>query len=251
MTHGRADDGSSGHDVDIWWTDDVLPFADAATSLSPTERARADRFHFDHDRQRFVARHAALRTLLSTYAGCPPDALAVETAAHGRPYLAGHDAGIAFNLAHSGNAALYAVSPLPVGVDLEHIRVDLDLPGLVARICSRREQSALAELRDASLTAAFFACWTHKEAICKGDGRGLTLAPSTIDVADAITTGRALADVPGPATVAGWRSTSLALAAGTAGAVAVPAGQRHRLVVRHLSRDAGGDGTRERPAADH
>lgn len=57
------------------------------TLLSPDELARVDRFHFDHDREAFVARRGALRILLSCYAQAQAATLRFDYNAYHKPSL--------------------------------------------------------------------------------------------------------------------------------------------------------------------
>src|SRR4051794_23241609 len=54
--------------------------------LSPTERDRASRFHFDRDRERFIVGRGRLRQLLGLYADEQPDTIRIETRASGKPF---------------------------------------------------------------------------------------------------------------------------------------------------------------------
>src|SRR5262245_6602002 len=68
----------SASDVHVWHTSLVL--ADSlllllTASLSPEERARAERFAFDDARRRFIAAHGMLRTIVSRYVNERPETL--------------------------------------------------------------------------------------------------------------------------------------------------------------------------------
>src|SRR5260221_2430191 len=55
--------------------------------LSPDERARAARFHFERDRQHFTATRALLRTILANYVGAEPAHLIFRYSEKEKPYL--------------------------------------------------------------------------------------------------------------------------------------------------------------------
>src|SRR5882724_5471748 len=62
--------------------------------LSPDERARAARFHFERDRQHFIATRALLRMLLGSYVGSEPPDLVFRYSEKEKPSLdsrASHD----------------------------------------------------------------------------------------------------------------------------------------------------------------
>src|ERR1700722_10873160 len=58
-------------------------------ALSPDEKARADRFHFMNDRNRFVVARGVLRELLGRYLQQNPESLAFSYGPHGKPSLSG------------------------------------------------------------------------------------------------------------------------------------------------------------------
>ena len=97
----------------------------------------------------------------------------VETDSRGKPFSPG---GPCFNLSHSGPLAVLAVSPLPVGADVE-------APGparlSVAERCFLPEE--LAWMEEAP-EERFAFLWTRKEAVMKCCGLGLALPPRSFCV---------------------------------------------------------------------
>jgi 4'-phosphopantetheinyl transferase len=153
--------------------------------LSADESARAARFHFPHDRQRFVAARAFLRIILASYLATDPNALSFSYSKKEKPSLsAAHaDSGVTFNLSHSGGVALFAFTlHREIGVDVEQVRSDSDLEAIARRFFSVEEQTHLAALSAAERVEAFFRCWTRKEAYIKATGDGLSLPLSQFDV---------------------------------------------------------------------
>ena len=164
--------------VDIWRIPltESVDIDPAGGALDATERGRAARFHFDRDRRRFRIAHDALRRVLSDYGCGAPDALEFAHNDQGKPYLKGSK--IRFNLTHSGDLALLAVSPdAEVGVDLEARRAMDDLMGVARIVFHDEEVAALEEIAgDESRHDGFFSCWTRREAYLKGLGLGLGAA---------------------------------------------------------------------------
>ena len=150
---------------------------DLQALLNRDERARALRFRRDGDRERYVVSHAMLRLVLSHYVGAPPAELEFEIEANGKPRLRPMpESNLSFNLAHSGDLALLAISGGPkVGVDLEEIRDDVDVPALANSVLSAAELKVLDETPLERQRALFFRSWVRKEAVLKGCGLGLTL----------------------------------------------------------------------------
>jgi 4'-phosphopantetheinyl transferase len=154
-------------------------------TLTADEQARAGRFYFQRDRQRFIVAHGVLRAILGVYLNRAPKSLSLCYSSHGKPALTRESGGddIRFNMSHSHGAALYAVARCrEVGIDLEFIRGDLDIERIAMRFFSRQEIAALHTLPVDLREYAFFLCWTRKEAYVKARGEGLSLPLDQFDV---------------------------------------------------------------------
>ncbi|HEY3840060.1 MAG TPA: 4'-phosphopantetheinyl transferase superfamily protein [Bryobacteraceae bacterium] len=150
--------------------------------LSPEESGRAARFVFDRDRARYVVAHTALRDILSAYTGDSPTAVALLAAEHGKPHLADHP-DIRFNLSHSSSWAMAAVSlGREVGVDIEWMRPERPTVDIAQRFFAPGEVSELMKIPEEGRAAAFFACWSRKEAYIKARGEGLRIGLDSFEV---------------------------------------------------------------------
>jgi 4'-phosphopantetheinyl transferase len=173
--------------VDVWRVslDASLKAESSPNILSPDEIARAGRFHFDKDRNRFTRCRSALRTLLASYLAIPASEISFQYSDGGKPRLMTerNPQALEFNVSHSGNLALIAVgSKYRLGVDIEKIRDDVDTTALAERFFSPRERTELQALPDHRRVAGFFACWTRKEAFLKATGDGLCFPLSGFSV---------------------------------------------------------------------
>jgi 4'-phosphopantetheinyl transferase len=149
--------------------------------LSPDERARAARFHFARDRDRYVVGRGLLRRLLAGYLGIEPGAVRFRYGAHDKPELAAP--GPAFNVSHSGPVGLFAFVNLgEIGVDVELDREQPDHEQIAERFFSPAEREALRALPAEQRARGFLSCWTRKEAFIKARGDGLSLALDSFDV---------------------------------------------------------------------
>lgn len=134
-------------------------------ALSAEERERALRFLRHEDRLRMIATRASLRRLIGERLRVAPAALRFDAGHYGKLELVG--AGVFFNVSHSGEFALIALSKhWDVGVDIERIDVTADIPGLAAVALTREEGEGI----DA---AGFFERWVAKEATLKAVGLGI------------------------------------------------------------------------------
>ncbi len=147
-----------------------------ASLLSDDERARAARFHFDRDRIAYTIARGALRTLAGRYLGRPPGALGFGYHAKGKPYLLAPDGEwLRFNVSHSGEVAVIGFAPHgEIGVDVERRRAMSDLASLAHTSFSPDEYARFCALPSHEREAAFFRCWSRKEAFIKLTGEGVS-----------------------------------------------------------------------------
>jgi 4'-phosphopantetheinyl transferase len=141
--------------------------------LSAAEQRRADALQRPAVRARYGVARALLRQALARWLDCSPQALAFDTAAGGKPYLA-TPGGYHFNISHSHQRVALALSTTgEVGVDIESRARRARIDALARHYFGEAEQQALQQLGDAERRTRFFQYWTIKEACTKALGRGL------------------------------------------------------------------------------
>jgi 4'-phosphopantetheinyl transferase len=147
-----------------------------AETLSSEERARAARFAFVADKNRFVAAHGYLRALLGSCLAIEPREIAFERTPRGKPRLAAaHGAErLRFNMSTSRDVALYALSlDREVGVDVEYRDAAPVDDRLVAAALPERMRAIVSATPDEGRNDAFYDCWTRVEACGKALGSGI------------------------------------------------------------------------------
>jgi 4'-phosphopantetheinyl transferase len=150
-------------------------------TLEAHELERASRFHFDKHRNHFIVGRGGLRYVLALYLDAKPEEFRFSYGTYGKPALVGER--LRFNVSHSHGMALFAVAAdREVGVDVEHIRADFATEDIARRFFSRLEVAAFNALRKEEQVAAFFRCWTRKEAYIKAIGRGMSEPLDAFDV---------------------------------------------------------------------
>jgi 4'-phosphopantetheinyl transferase len=165
------------------------------------------------------AAHALLRELLTERLGVEPrfgrDPCPSCGGPHGRPSIVGLRGAPQFSLSSTNGAAIVAIAPVPIGVDIERIPDEADALETVTLLhpCERRE---IERAPSGARAASFARIWTRKEAYLKGVGVG-------------VATDLAADDLSGARAPAGWEVLDVAVTAGYAAAVAVRSSPRLSL----------------------
>ena len=206
---------------------------EVSSLLSVEEKQRAGRFSRPDDRSRYIAAHGILRELVGRYLSIAPEVLGFAQNVFGKPRLAlrPDQTKLSFNLAHSGEAMLFALaSDHRVGVDVEQFRTDFDVMELAQSQFSSEEIRKLQAYDPTERTNAFFRCWTRKEAYVKARGEGLSIPLNQFTV------NFGPDELPGvswaaddPLAAARWSMFDLAPAPGYAGAIVIEHPSMHLL----------------------
>lgn len=193
-------------------------------ALTLEERERAARYRVGRPRNDFILTRGMLRSLLAHYAGITPQELSLRYSEYGKPIVDG-TFDLRFNVSHTDGLALIAiVLAREIGIDVEKISAATDARQLAERFFSVRECHFLEYLSGEELQAAFFRCWTRKEAYVKARGEGLSLPLHQFDVSVAPNESRALlATRPDPSEAGRWILQDLPVSHGYVAALAVAA----------------------------
>jgi 4'-phosphopantetheinyl transferase len=193
-----------------------------SASLSTDECERAGRFRVEQPRTDFILTRGALRVLIASYQRMAPQEIKFRYSKFGKPSLEGTRE-LRFNVSHTDGLALLAFARnRELGVDVEHVRTTLDARELAERFFSERERNALEKLTGDDLYAAFYRCWTRKEAYIKAKGEGLSLPLTQFDVSvEADELEALLATRPEPSEAGRWMLRDLNAGHGYAAALAV------------------------------
>lgn len=155
--------------------DQLIPLLDAE------ELARSERLvHLVH-RQRFIAAHGFMRSVLSRYTQQTANDLLFAKGEYGKPRLV-NNAELHFNLSHSQDMAMLAIASEPVGIDIEYMDRKCDWLAIMQRFYTAPEIHKIMSLPCALQQHTFFQVWTRKEAYMKVTGKGLYLSPNEFTV---------------------------------------------------------------------
>lgn len=193
-----------------------------SASLSADERERAARYLVEQPRTDFILTRGTLRALIASYLHKEPQEIRFQYSKFGKPSLEG-SCELRFNVSHTDGLALLAFTrDRELGVDVEHVRPTLDAAKLAERFFSERERRSLEKLNGNDLYAAFYRCWTRKEAYIKARGDGLSLPLSLFDVSvEADELQALLATRPEASEANRWMLRDLNAGSGYAAALAV------------------------------
>lgn len=151
--------------------------------LSNIELERASRFHFKIDSLRYKSTKAISKLVLSKILNATPRDLKFSLNKHGKPELLNNEKNIHFNVSHSGDIGLIAVSDIgPIGIDVEIYRKKMLTEKFARRFFSESEVKDYLALSDEQKEEGFFNCWTRKEAFIKALGLGLAMPLKDFDV---------------------------------------------------------------------
>jgi 4'-phosphopantetheinyl transferase len=156
-------------DVHIW-----LIHSSTQNFLDRDEQKRADKLLSPIHQKRFRDAHNGLREILGKYLHQSPKEIVFDTTTSGKPILKNHPE-LQFNLSHSEELALCAISKNPVGIDIEYLNKEINCLDVAKRFFSDAEYNFLKSMvNPEKLRLEFFKLWTEKEAYLKSQGRGIS-----------------------------------------------------------------------------
>lgn len=140
-------------------------------SLDMDRRRKADRFLFAKDKRLCVAAGALLRAALQEENVTD---YAIARHPNGKPYLVENQQ-ICFNLSHSGQMVMCALSDAEVGCDVEQ-KGPFD-PALAAYVMTQQDLKRINQEKNENRADMFYRLWTLKESYMKATGLGILLEP--------------------------------------------------------------------------
>lgn len=132
--------------------------------LSNEEIEKAYRFKQKDDKKRYIIGKFFLRTILSKMLSIKPSTITFLHTKNKKAYIEEQQ----FNISHSGDLIVIAISPLPVGIDIEFVNQNFNFHPLLNECFTQSELLHINNRFD------FYTFWTRKEAILKATGEGLT-----------------------------------------------------------------------------
>jgi len=145
--------------------------------INDDEKIKVGRLRTAENRKHALTMRVRLRQLLSQYLMCKPNDIEFDFGEFGKPFV--KNSSVFFNLSHSGDTALVAISLCEdLGVDIEHWRYIDNMEGMVNRNFSEAEKQQWLAVDEERQEEIFFNLWACKESFIKATGRGLGLGVS-------------------------------------------------------------------------
>ncbi len=136
--------------------------------LSEDRKQEIDRLHFDKDKKLSVYGEMLAKKMISQKLDIEIKDIHFLKDQNGKPYAENID--IEFNISHSGDYVVCAISNTPIGIDIEQIRDIKD--SLIRYVCQENELQYVYEISQET-QKHFFEIWTSKEAYVKCIGTGM------------------------------------------------------------------------------
>ena len=163
--------------ADVWvFYGKYSHFQGILPGLSKREMDVAHGFKFQAHARLYRFSHGILRLILGHILDVGPESLEISADANGKPFVSRPgNPSLYFNLSHSGEAAVLAVSRKnEIGVDIEQVRFISDMVDLVTHFFHPRDIQFFDQLSPKEKKEGFFRLWTQKEAIVKALGLGIS-----------------------------------------------------------------------------
>lgn len=140
--------------------------------VSEEKRIQIDRFLSSQDAKRSLFGELLIRYLVSTKLDIRNSNIFIEKDKFGKPFLKINKS-FYFNISHSGDWVVCAISEKMIGIDVEQIQT-IDLT--IAKQCfSQKEYNDIEEKTSEERLEAFYTYWTLKESYIKLLGKGFFL----------------------------------------------------------------------------
>jgi len=140
-------------------------------AISKENRERCRRFKFMEDALRTLYGELILRHVLIQHFSSNNEGIKILKGESGKPYVSGVP--IHFNISHSGDFVVCAISEQSIGIDIEKI-VEVDLTLATRYFCRCEYDDLLAQDKN-NRHDYFFSLWTLKESYIKWLGGGMSI----------------------------------------------------------------------------
>lgn len=139
---------------------------------------RIEKLRFKTDVLRTLYGELLVRYTVSKFLGLDTDKIKIRRDKFNKPYFL--DLPLHFNISHSGDYVVCAVSSHSIGIDIEEIsNIDINI---AQKFFSKDEWEYLLNLDPPNRKSAFFELWTIKESYIKFIGKGMYMPLNSFSV---------------------------------------------------------------------
>lgn len=143
---------------------------DLIVFLEAFEKEKALKYYKETDKNRFIICRSLLKFALAYHTQSNVYDISIKLLPNKKPYLPTHP-NVFFNISHSGEYAVLAISTLPIGIDIEYLDYNYNTQDTLSHIFNENEIHFINNA-DCKIKA-FFNLWTRKEAFVKALGKGI------------------------------------------------------------------------------
>ena len=143
--------------------------------VSKNRKEKIDEYMFDKNKKESAGAALLLKKLLSEENITNP---IINTEEYGKPYISNHE-NIHFNLSHSNEMVLCAISDMEIGVDIEYIDPEIDLT-LAKNYFHNKEYENIMNAKNKA--EEFFKYWVLKESYMKYTGLGMNITLDSFEI---------------------------------------------------------------------
>lgn len=165
----------SFYPVTVWRASvsSLIPFLDDLQGLlQPQEMEKAMRYQQETDRRQRILSKAVLRILLNRFTGIDPKEFWFRSDENKKPIVENAIfKDIHFNVSHSGDWILIAISDTKLGIDMEQTDASFTYQNILPLSFSPQEISFIEN--SIPSYQSFYQLWTRKESFLKATGKGL------------------------------------------------------------------------------
>jgi 4'-phosphopantetheinyl transferase len=163
---------SSPDEIHVWKISLFDPRPGELDILSQKELQRSQDFKNETARKTYICSRLVMRWLFASYLKQPASELKFETTQQGKPFLVGNTTELKFNLSHSGELILLAVSPIiELGIDIEQHKEIKNWEKIAQKVFDTKMIQILKQEKLPEI--AFIRAWTEFEARQKSHGEGI------------------------------------------------------------------------------
>jgi len=145
---------------------------DRIIRILPCDQQERIRSRRGEDAQRSLLGQILIRYMIRIRINTSFTKIVLQYNEYGKPILVG-DTSVQFNISHSGEWVVGALSNYPVGIDVEKLD-PIDL-GIARRFLVKSEFDELCSIAGPEVLYSFYDLWTVKESYIKAIGMGLSM----------------------------------------------------------------------------